>query len=153
MVEENQNQEPNYEDLVSEQPERDFPNEPPSLDSLAVSASEAEPEEDLSHKTDIQTILANLTPKFATKRMNDLLQPVMVSRIFPDNYTDKMFLISASIIEESEDFPDVIGIISNVQDACSIGFEGRGIVDRLEIAGVVHEESMEKISNELGLGR
>lgn len=76
----------------------------------------------------------------------------MMSRIFPDNYTDLIFLHAAALMEESDEFPDVIGILSNVQVAASIVFEGRHIIDLLEIAGVVHQEEMERIGKELGLG-
>jgi hypothetical protein len=138
---------PTYEELVVEEPER-------QVDVIALGTKTlSEEEDDAPHKTDIQAILASLTPKFKNPRINELCQSAMVSRIFPDNYTDKHFLITAAMIEEQSDNPDVdvIGIISQVQDALSIGFEGRGIIDRLEIAGVAHEEELEKLSKDLGL--
>ena len=151
---ENEGEEPeeqlpqNYEAAVTEEAER-----PMSLDGLGASASEAEPEEDRIHKTDIQTIVDKLVPRFGDKRRDQLLGPVMMSRIFPDNYTDLIFLHASALMEECENgFPDVIGILSNVQVAASIAFEGRHIVDLLEIAGVVHQEEMERIGKELGLG-
>jgi len=59
----------------------------------------------------------------------------------------------AQTLEEAEqETQQKTDIQAMVQDALSIGFEGRGIVDRLEIAGVVHEEEMEKIAKDLGLG-
>lgn len=137
-----------YEDMVQEEPEREIdPN------VLNVPRSVSEEEEEVSGKTDIQAIVAALTPRFKNKRINELCQSAMVSRIFPDNYTDKHFLITASLIEEMspDEDVDVVGIISQVQDALSIGFEGRGIADRLEIAGVAHEAELEKLSKDLGL--
>ena len=123
------------------------------LDDLEVSRTVSEAEEETEHKTDLQAAMGALLPRFKNKRMNDLLQPAMVSRIFPDNYLDKNFLLVMSTIEELEgaDDIDIVGIISNVQDATSIGYEGRGRVDILEIAGVAHEEDMEKLTKELGL--
>jgi hypothetical protein len=78
----------------------------------------------------------------------------MISRILPDNYVDKHFIISAALIEEqcTEENFDPIAIISGVQDALMIGFEGRGIGDRLELAGAAREQEMEKLSKDLGLG-
>lgn len=75
------------------------------------------------------------------------------TRIFPDNYLDLNYLQVMSMIEESEEEEDVdfVGIVSAVQAATSIGYEGRGRFDILEIAGVAHEEEMEKLSKELGL--
>lgn len=123
------------------------------LDNLESSKTLTEAEEETEHKTDLQAAMKALLPRFPTKRMNDLLQPAMVSRIFPDNYLDKNFLLVMSLIEEQEgsDDIDIVGIISIVQDATSIGYEGRGRVDILEIAGVAHEEEMEKLTKELGL--
>lgn len=103
--------------------------------------------------TNVQAVLKSLTPTFSNKRVNALLQPAMVSRIFPDNFMDKHFLLSAALIEEYDPFddPPVIDIISWVQDGLSIGFEGRGIGDRLEVAGAASDEEMEKLSKQLGL--
>jgi hypothetical protein len=139
---------PKYEEIATEVAER-----PVNIEDYSAPKSITEEEEETPQKTDIQAILGSLTPKFRNKRINELAQSAMVSRIFPDNYTDKHFLITASLIEECDPHEDidVVGIISQVQDALSIGFEGRGIVDRLEIAGVAHEQEMEKLSKELGL--
>ncbi|MFA5300473.1 MAG: hypothetical protein WC389_19985 [Lutibacter sp.] len=137
-----------YDEMVQEEPEREID---PS--ALVLPKSISEEEEEVVGKTDIQAIVAALTPRFKNKRINELCQSAMVSRIFPDNYTDKHFLITASLIEEMspEEDVDVVGIISQVQDALSIGFEGRGIADRLEIAGVEHDAELEKLSKDLGL--
>jgi len=112
-----------------------------------------EAEESTEHQSDLQAVLKGLTPKFKNKRLNDLSQPIMVSRIFPDNYLDLNYLLVMSLIEEEEGNSDidVVGIITGAQVATSIGYEGRGIADRLEIAGVAHEEEYDKLSKELGL--
>ncbi len=137
-----------YEDLANEEPERDI-----GLDESDMPKSLAEMEEDTEQKTDIQAILKVLTPKFSSKSLNDVLQPAMVSRIFPDNLLDKMKLLVLRELQLSQPTAtiDIISVISNVQDALSIGYEGKGIIDRLEIAGVAHEEEMEKLTKELGL--
>ena len=124
-----------------------------ALEEVDSSRTLSESEEETEHKTDLQAAMRALLPRFKNKRMNDLLQPAMVSRIFPDNYLDKNFLIVMSVIEEQEgaDDIDIVGIISTVQDATSIGYEGRGRVDILEVAGVAHEEELEKLSKDLGL--
>jgi hypothetical protein len=140
---------PDYEDVKQEEGER-----PVILEDYKPSVKTATEEEDENeHKTDIQAILSALTPKFKNKRLNELVKSSMVSRIPPDNLTDKHFLIAAALIEEQiydDDF-DPIGIISQCQDALLIGFEGRGIADRLEIAGVAHEAELDKLSKELGM--
>ncbi len=137
---------PSYEEMVQEEPEREV-----DLSKFATTAKTIEEEEqDTVQKTDIQAILGNLTPKFKNPRINELCQSAMVSRIFADNYQDKHYLIAAALIEEDTD-PDVVAIISQSQDALSIGYEGRGIDDRLEIAGVAGEKDLEKLQKDLGL--
>jgi hypothetical protein len=122
------------------------------VDDVTVGKSLSEEEEDTERKTDLQAAMKALLPRYSDPRLNELLQPAMVSRIFPDNYLDKNFLLVMSVIEEreGEDDIDVVGIISKVQDGTSIGYEGRGRVDILEIAGVAHEEELQKLSKELG---
>lgn len=139
---------PTYTDLVTEEPER-----PTDIDGFKSPKPLTEEEEDSVSRSDLKEAMHRLLPRFVNKRIDELLQPAMVSRIFPDNYIDKHFLITASLIEEHDptDDVDVLGIISKVQDGLSIGYEGRGRIDILEIAGVAHEEEMEKISKELGL--
>ena len=138
-----------YEDIVQEVAEREV--DPGEIES---SRTLAEAEEETEHRTDLQAILRILTPTFPTKELNDVLQPAMVSRIFADNMLDKMKLLVLRQLQihAPTERIDLIGIISMVQDALSIGFEGRGIIDRLEIAGVAHEEEMDKLAKELGMG-
>lgn len=138
-----------YQDLVTEEPEREV-----SLEDYEAPVSVTEAEEDSPQTSDLKAVLRSISPKFKYDRINDLCQPAMVSRIFPDNLLDKQKLIALALLEEYEEDDDtvpVIDIIMGVQDALSIGYEGRGIVERLEIAGVAHEEEMEKLAKDLGL--
>ncbi len=135
--------------VVMEEPEQEI-----DLEGYGGSGSLSEAEEETAHQTDLQAVLKYLHPKYKDPRLNELLQSAMSSRIFPDNFLDKNYLLVMSIIEESEgeNDIDILGIISMVQDATSIGYEGRGRVEDLEVAGVAHEQEMEKLSKELGLG-
>lgn len=139
---------PKYEELVTEESEREVGD-----DEYSAPRTATEEEEGAPQRSDLKEAMVRLLPRYPTKRLNDVLQPAMVSRIFPDNYIDKHFLLSSALIEECEPEKDVdvVGIISLVQDALSIGYEGRCRIDILEIAGVAHEEEMEKLSKELGL--
>lgn len=138
---------PSYEDIVTEEPLREVD----LVDYVPKTLSEHE--EETVQKTDIQAILRELVPKLPNKRMRDLLQPALVSRVFPDNYMDKHFLLSAALIEECdpEGDVDVVGIISVVQDILSKAYEGRHIADLLELAGAAQEKELEKLSKDLGL--
>jgi hypothetical protein len=94
-----------------------------------------------------------LFPKFPNKRINDLLRSAMVSRIFPDNYLDKLFLGSAYIMEETmldTDY-DPLGIIFNMQDGLSIAYNGMSRPEILEGIGAEREAEMEELSKTLGV--
>jgi len=134
-----------YEDLVTEEPERDV-----DLKSLEVKTV-TESDEEAPHTTDLKAILNSLTPKYPDERMKNLLQNAPNSRIFPENLIDKNYLAVISLIEEHDptDDVDVAGIILGTQDILSIGFEGRGIIEKLKLAGIAHEAELEKISRSL----
>ena len=137
---------PEYKDLVVKEPELEVDLE--DDDSKSVT----ETEEESPQTSDIKAVLHAITPSSKYQRVNDLARPAMVSRIFPDNLLDKQKLVVLSLIEEHDendsDIP-VIDYIMNVQDMFSIGYEGRGIIERLEIAGVAHEEELEKMAKDL----
>jgi len=139
----------NYEELVHEEPMRDI-----DVSELEMARSISEAEEETPQTTDLKAVLKTLTPIFKDKELNEILQAVMVSRVFPDNMLDACKLTVLRRLQQCDTAdPDieVIGTILAVHAAFSIGYEGRGIVDRLEIAGVAHEQEMEKLSKELGL--
>jgi hypothetical protein len=132
---------------IIDEPEREIAEYP-------APKSISEEEEETPQRTDLQAVLRTLTPHYPDKILNEKLQPVMVSRIFPDNMLDSCKLTVLSRVWEhdpTKDDIDMFGIILATHGAHSIGYEGRGIVDRLEIAGVAHEQDMEKLSKELGL--
>lgn len=135
--------------VVTEEPEQAL-----ALEDYEGTKTLAEAEEEAPHITDLQAVLKYLHPKYKDKRLNELLQSAMSSRVFPDNFWAKHRLLVTALVEEyagdGEDV-DVLGIISMSQDALSIGFEGRGRVEDLEVAGVAHEQEMEKLSKDLGL--
>lgn len=138
-----------YEDLVTEEPENEL-----DLDDYDAPRSVTETEEDAPQTTDIKYIIDKLSPKSKFQRVNDLAQPAMVSRVFPDNLLDKMKLMVYSLIIEHEEEDSELPFadyVFNTQDMVSIGYEGRGIIDRLELAGVAREEEMEKALKDLGL--
>lgn len=131
----------------------ELPQREVDLDELELAKSMTESEEETEHKTDLQTAMKHLLPKYKTKRMNELLQPIMMSGIFPDNYLDLNYFLVMSMIEEGEGEADIdfSGIVTAAQVATSIGYERRGRIDILEVAGVAHEEEMQKLSKELGI--
>ncbi len=109
-----ENEESNSQDsidtpVVIEEPEQEI-----DVDEIGKGISLSESEEGTSHQTDLQAVLQKLHPTYRNKRLNDLLQPIMASRVFPDNFLDLNYLLVMSLIEEGEgdDDIDIIDIIT-----------------------------------------
>lgn len=147
-LEDTPNQPIQYEDLVTEEPELEV-----DFDEYDVPKTVTETEEDSPQTSDIKAILKSLTPKSKYPRVNDFTQPAMVSRIFPDNFLDKMKISTFALMEEYGDGVDIpiVDIIMGIQDGLSIGYEGKGIVDRMELAGVARDEEIEKLARDLNI--
>lgn len=139
---------PQYEDLKTEVAEREV-----DLEEFGLVKTATEEEEETTHKTDMQSVLKALTPQYPDKKLNQKLQPVMVARVFPDNLLDscKMTVLSRLGDFDPDEDVDIWGIILATHNAHSIGYEGRGIVDRLEIAGAARDDELDKLSKELGM--
>ncbi len=140
---------PQYEEIATEVPEREV-----DLEEYEGPKTLSEQEEETQQSTDLKAAMRYLIPQYKTPRLNELLQPVMVSRVFPDNYLDLNYLLVMTEIESLETEGgdvDFAGVVTAVQAATSIGYEGRCRIDILEVAGVAHEEEMEKLSKELGI--
>lgn len=139
-----------YRDLVVETPPR--PEEDGESGGNDPSSSMSNALDGVSHKTSIQTIIDSLTPRCKDRRVDELMQPVMVSRVQPDNVLDRCKVTVFGRFYESEDRDnfDFLSTMSNVHDAVMIGFQGRGIADRLEAAGAQREEEIKELSQKLG---
>lgn len=140
--------EDSYDDIVTEEPER-----PIDLPEGGGVTTLSEAEEQGAHVSDIQAIAKHLHFQYKDKMLNEILQSAASSRIFADNLLDKGYAIVANYLEDHEfdEECDPIFIINVVQDACSRGFEGRQRIEDLELAGVIHEEELEKIAQSMGV--
>ncbi len=136
-----------YLELKTEDPEREV-----GIEDYEAPKSLGEESEETEQVSDLQAALKRLHPQYSDKKLNEVLQSAMVARIPPDHILDKNYLICMAYIEEHADDPNlnIMAVISGVSDATSIGLEGRDRVEILEVAGVAHEQEMEKITKELG---
>ena len=138
-----------YEEMKQVFPEREI-----KLEEVApTDKTLSEEEDEAASISDIQAILKSIRIKFKNKRLDDLLQPAMKSRIPPEVMMDKHFLIASSTIEEqcyNVDF-DPVGIISQTQDGLMVGLNGMGIADLLELALGANNQELDKLQKGLGL--
>ena len=113
----------------------------------------AEKEAESPNLTDLQTSLKRLFPKFQDIEIDKIAQASMVARIFPDTYMPLLRMTVISLLEKhapTEDI-DIIGTISLVNAAMSIGLDGKGRIDALELAGSAKDsEEIERLSKGLG---
>lgn len=123
------------------------------LEDVGGGRTLAEAEEETSQESNLQTTFRYLQPRFKNKRMEEISQPILRSRIFPDNFLDLNYFLSMYMIEELEDDPNVdfLAIVTGNQAITSIAYEGMERGEILEAMGVEREEDMEKLAKEVGL--
>ena len=137
-----------FEDLIVEEAPRDI--NPDDYENPLTLTEEAEGGKQIS---DFRAAVQAIKPKFMTKRQNDILQPIMMGRTFPDNFLDLNCFLTLMMVEELEDKKDIdfLSILTGNQVATTISYEGRHIIDIEELFGVTRDEEMDKLSKELGL--
>lgn len=138
---------PDYEDIVTVEPEREVDPE-----AFSSKKTVSESEEEGASVSDFKSLLKQLRPKFAYQRVNDLVRSAMDSRIYPDHILDKEKLIVLQLIMEHEEEDAEIPImdyIMNTEDAIMIGINGQGIGDLLESFGAARDSDIEKMAKGL----
>ena len=111
--------------------------------------------ENTVNDTDLKATLKRLFPQFPNEAFDMVAQSIMVARITPEIFLDAMRLTVNSVVEEM----DLQGISINFQSvinmvyaAFSIGLDGKGRIDILEVAGAAKEtEELDKLSKQLGV--
>ncbi len=140
---------PEYEKMVSFEAEREV-----KLDNYTPPSKTIDEEEEVSeHLSDKQAALKILYPKYKDPELNEIAKSVTTSRVFPDNFMDKLFLLVASLMEKriyDKDFNPAF-IISSIQDILSRAFEGRGIADTLDLMNADSTDEMDKLAKSLNL--
>ena len=116
---------------IDEEPDRseEVGNAPTAIN---FGQSAAETEGTSPNDSDLQTTYKALLPKLKQTDINELMQLLMVSRIFPDTYLNKKFLTVMSLKRRHPEIP-IMDLENYVDSAMSIGYMGKA---RLEIVVV-----------------
>ena len=116
---------------IDEKPDRseEVGNAPTAIN---FGQSAAETEGTSPNDSDLQTTYKALLPKLKQTDINELMQLLMVSRIFPDTYLNKKFLTVMSLKRRHPEIP-IMDLENYVDSAMSIGYMGKA---RLEIVVV-----------------
>ena len=112
-----------------------------------------ESEASASDQSDLKATLQRLFPRFADDAVDRVAQAIMVARVHPESYLDQIYLTVLSILRryDPRQRVDVMGTINMVTSAFSIGLDGKGRIDAIEIHGSAKEESeLEKIASQFG---
>jgi len=136
-----------YFDLAQEDMEReiDIPGE----------AQHKTLEEKMDEKpdlSDLQSTIRSLFPEFTEDEMNELARIVMVARIAPDVFSDLIYLNTVSLLQKSDPLKpiDVTGTLTKVYGLFSVGLDGKGRIDQIELHGSAKEEKeLEKLGRSL----
>ena len=114
------------------------------------------------NQTDLQATLKRLFPKLpesAIGRGATFAEAIMVGRIAPDVFLDMIYLNVTDIVEELEieamGDPEISISVQSIIDlqyvVYSIGLDGKGRIDALELHGSAKEsEELERVSKGLG---
>lgn len=111
--------------------------------------------ENTVNDTDLKTTLKRLFPQFSNKTFDIVAQSIMVARITPEIFLDAMRLTVNSVVEEMELEGEDINfqsVVNMIYAAFSIGLDGKGRIDILEVAGAAKEtEELDKLSKQLAV--
>ncbi len=101
--------------------------------------------------SDLESILKKLFPSFDDEDIQKVSQVIMLGRVFPDNFSNKVYLIVTAIALKHYNDPkfDVILTMMQIEGLCQIGLEGKGRVEAVIVSGNTKEQA-EQESNKMG---
>jgi hypothetical protein len=127
-----------------------------SLDNNeAHGKSRSESEAESSDLSDYKATLHTLFPQFANRIINRVAQAGMIARIAPDVFLDEVYLTVTDVVEmwdvDEDGELDVQEVISLVYFAFSVGIDGKGRVDVIQISSNATEtKESSSLGNSLG---
>ena len=133
-----------YNSLITE--ELDL-GEEAEIDTLPKSATESE---SLSpNETDLQTTLKMMFPKFEDKEIQDVAPAIMMSRVFPDNFSTKIYLLTTSIAKAHRHDAkfNIIKTMMLIEAIAQIALDGKSRVDVVILQGNARETAEAKANN------
>ena len=129
-----------FDTLVTEEPDRDDDLDEEVLGG-AVSATQAENES--PNDSDLESILKRLFPAFDEPELKSIAQVIMLGRVFPDNFSRKIYLIVCALAKahrHDKDF-NVILTMMKIEGLAQIGLDGKGRVEAVIVSGNTKEQA------------
>jgi hypothetical protein len=131
-----------FDSLAGGQPDRQEEVDDINIDELGgASASQAESMS--PNDSDLESILKKLFPTFDDVDIQGISQVIMLGRVFPDNFSQKVYLIVSALALKHWDDPkfDVILTMMQIEGLCQIGLDGKGRVEAVIVSGNTKEQA------------
>jgi hypothetical protein len=131
-----------FDSLAGGQPDRQEEVDDINIDELGgASASQAESMS--PNDSDLESILKKLFPTFDDVDIQRISQVIMLGRVFPDNFSNKVYLIVSALALKHWDDPkfDVILTMMQIEGLCQIGLDGKGRVEAVIVSGNTKEQA------------
>jgi hypothetical protein len=126
--------------MVTEEPDRTE-----ELDNSEVPnyASASQMENSSPNDSDLESTLKRLFPSFEEEEIKSISQVIMLGRVFPDNFSTKIYVIVVAIAKNHRHDPkfNVILTMQKVEGLCQIGLDGKGRVEAVIVSGNTREQA------------
>ena len=119
--------------------------------------SRSEEEAESPDMSDLKTTIRALFPTISNRIINRVAKVAMIARIAPDVFLDEVYLTVTDVVEMWEEALDgeldVQEVISMVYFAFSVGIDGKGRVDVIQVsANSTETRESSSLGSALGLG-
>ena len=119
--------------------------------------SRSEEEAESPDMSDLKTTIRALFPTISNRIINRVAKVAMIARIAPDVFLDEVYLTVTDVVEMWEEVLDgeldVQEVISMVYFAFSVGIDGKGRVDVIQVsANSTETRESSSLGSALGLG-
>lgn len=122
-------------------PDREGDEEEEEISEHLASASQAEGS--APNDSDLETLLKRLLPYCDNEDIQRIAPFIMMGRVFPDNFSTKIYLLVCNLAEKHNDDPDfdVWETETIIEGICQMGLEGKTRVEVLIGAGNTKEQA------------
>ncbi len=130
-----------FKELAQAEPDRG--DEIDDADITDVPASASQQEHLSPNDSDLQTTLKMLFPTFTEPEIQGIAQVIMLGRVFPDNFSRKIYLIVCAISKTNRNYKDfnVILTMMKIEGLAQIGLEGKGRVEAVIVSGNTKDQA------------
>lgn len=128
-----------FKELSQDEPDREDELE----DEIGIGVSVTQAENTTPNDSDLQTTLKMLFPTFTEPEIQSIAQVIMLGRVFPDNFSRKIYLIVMTIAKSHRHDTDfnVILTMMKIEGLAQIGLEGKGRVEAVIVSGNTKEQA------------